>query len=195
VSSLLLHLGFAWAIWDRDKQTWHDKMFSTVVVTRGASDGYLVPTPRQTRNPAPTWGAAPTVAATGDSQFCTSCGRVLRAHWVVCPYCNASTGGGRGALEIVLVDGSGDGRRWAVGDSATIGRGTSCEIQLDDGRGRVSREHARITRRGGAVVIEDLASTNGTRVNGARITRKDLGEGDIIEVGSFRLKLRLAEMA
>jgi len=195
VSSLLLHLGFAWAIWDRDKQTWHDKMFSTVVVHRGSSDGYAVPALRQTANPAPTLGDAPTVTDAGRSQFCTSCGRALRPHWTVCPYCHASTGGATGTPEVALVDGSGDGRKWAIGNSSTIGRGTSCEIHLDDGRGKVSREHARITRRGSAVVIEDLASTNGTRVNGARITRKDLREGDLIEIGSFKLRFRMASTA
>jgi uncharacterized RDD family membrane protein YckC len=36
VSSLLCYLGYLWMLWDREKQTWHDKLASTVVVPESA---------------------------------------------------------------------------------------------------------------------------------------------------------------
>ncbi|MFQ5613537.1 MAG: FHA domain-containing protein [Anaerolineae bacterium] len=53
-------------------------------------------------------------------------------------------------------------------DSLTIGRAPDNDIALDDVQ--VSRIHARLTRRGDQVVLEDLGSTNGTMVNGRLIT-------------------------
>jgi diguanylate cyclase (GGDEF)-like protein len=52
---------------------------------------------------------------------------------------------------------------------------------LDDG---VSRRHASIRLVGGEMVVEDLGSRNGTFVNGARIARHQLSDGDKIQVGS-----------
>jgi uncharacterized protein YraI len=54
------------------------------------------------------------------------------------------------------------------GDSITIGRAQDNDVVLDDPQ--VSRHHARLTQRNDQIVIEDLGSTNGTLVNGRRIT-------------------------
>jgi len=62
-----------------------------------------------------------------------------------------------------------------------IGRAPDCELVLKDSR--VSRRHARLQARGGVLVLTDLGSTNGTRVNGHRITEMVLGAGDRIHVG------------
>jgi hypothetical protein len=62
-----------------------------------------------------------------------------------------------------------------------IGRAPECEIVLKDSR--VSRRHARLHARGGVLVLTDLGSTNGTRVNGHRVTEVVLGAGDRIQVG------------
>jgi two-component system response regulator AtoC len=70
----------------------------------------------------------------------------------------------------------------ADGVEVTFGRSRSCTVHIDSER--VSRNHARLVRRGSDIVIEDLGSRNGTRVNGARIegpTR--LGSGDEIAMG------------
>jgi DNA-binding CsgD family transcriptional regulator len=63
-----------------------------------------------------------------------------------------------------------------------IGRASSAFVQLhDDG---VSRYHVEITLDGdGMVTVRDLGSTNGTFVNGARIERVMLREGDRIQIG------------
>lgn len=77
----------------------------------------------------------------------------------------------------------GGGARWIrVGPAAiTIGRSTDNLLVLDDPA--VSRHHARIQARGGALVLTDLGSTNGTRVNGSSIREVVLGEGDDIAIG------------
>src|SRR5205807_7919781 len=61
-----------------------------------------------------------------------------------------------------------DGRRVAIGDGpVTIGRHPECDVVLDDTN--VSRRHAEVRRQGDAYVLVDLGSTNGSKVNGARV--------------------------
>ena len=54
-------------------------------------------------------------------------------------------------------------------------------LVLDDAR--VSRHHARLRARHGMLVLTDLGSTNGGRVNGVRVDEVVLGVGDRIELG------------
>ncbi|HVN46551.1 MAG TPA: FHA domain-containing protein [Steroidobacteraceae bacterium] len=69
------------------------------------------------------------------------------------------------------------------------GRDADCSLIVDGTT--VSRRHARITVAGGAVTIEDLESTNGTYVNGKRISAPTrLAPGDEIALGSEILRLR-----
>jgi DNA-binding winged helix-turn-helix (wHTH) protein len=69
------------------------------------------------------------------------------------------------------------------------GRDDACAMIID--AGTVSRHHARITVISGAVTIEDLQSTNGTHVNGTRISRPtSLGFGDELSLGSEILTVR-----
>ena len=67
------------------------------------------------------------------------------------------------------------------GSALTIGRGSDNRLVVSDSR--VSRHHARLQARRGALVFTDLGSTNGSRVNGVRVAEVVLGEGDRIEVG------------
>jgi pSer/pThr/pTyr-binding forkhead associated (FHA) protein len=62
-----------------------------------------------------------------------------------------------------------------------IGRDATNAAYVDDRQ--VSRHHARITLVDGDFWIEDLNSTNGTRVNGATVTRQKLANNDQISVG------------
>lgn len=84
--------------------------------------------------------------------------------------------------ELVLTD----GRRVQVGsEPLVIGRLPECGVVLADSN--VSRRHAELRRSGDSVVLTDLGSTNGTRVNGAPIRERVLVSGDEVSVGSTRL--------
>jgi hypothetical protein len=76
------------------------------------------------------------------------------------------------------------------GAPVRIGRASECELVLKDSR--VSRRHARLHARDGVLVLTDLGSTNGTRVNGHRITEVVLGAGDRISVGDTSVVVEAA---
>lgn len=87
---------------------------------------------------------------------------------------------------LVLPDGT------ALSISATplvIGRLPECAVVLDDTN--ISRRHAQVALDDGAVVVSDLGSTNGTFVNGRRITRATARPGDEITVGTSRLRVEV----
>lgn len=79
-----------------------------------------------------------------------------------------------------------------LGDITTIGREKSCAVLIRED-GAVSRRHAQILRRGVSFVIEDLGSSNGVYVNGAKLAGvHELQVGDRVEIGSqsFQFKRR-----
>jgi two-component system cell cycle response regulator len=81
------------------------------------------------------------------------------------------------------------GRRYVLeNDVTTIGRGRDNDIVLPSDC--VSRQHARIERRGDAVYIVDLASTNGTYINEERkpVRERRLARGDQLRVGDTIFK-------
>lgn len=73
-------------------------------------------------------------------------------------------------------------------ESLTIGRGRDNAMVLDDML--VSRQHVRISVDDEGLVIEDLGSRNGTFVNGRRIERTHLNEGDRIGIGASTFEVR-----
>lgn len=80
---------------------------------------------------------------------------------------------------LVLADGS----RVVIGsEPLIIGRLPECAVVLSDPN--VSRRHAEVKRQGRDVVVSDLQSTNGTRVNGMPVRERVLEDGDEIMVGS-----------
>lgn len=73
-------------------------------------------------------------------------------------------------------------RRVAVeGRPLGIGRGEDNDLVVADSL--LSRHHARIVPRNGRLVLSDLASRNGTRVNGRAVLEAVLGAGDRVELG------------
>ena len=77
----------------------------------------------------------------------------------------------------------------AEGDNL-LGRGPDSLVWIDDES--VSRRHARISIRGGTVLLEDLGSKNGTFVGGKRIeSPATLRDGDEIRVGPLTLRFRI----
>jgi hypothetical protein len=75
------------------------------------------------------------------------------------------------------------------GRPLTIGRGADADVVLGDPL--VSRRHARLAPRSGRLILADLGSTNGTRVNGEAVREAVVGPGDRIELGSTRLEIVL----
>lgn len=69
-----------------------------------------------------------------------------------------------------------------------IGRGPGCELYLGDAS--VSRVHAELLNLGGDWTLRDLRSTNGTTVNGWRITTEAVVRpGDVVKFGNVRFRL------
>ena len=72
-----------------------------------------------------------------------------------------------------------------------IGRGGQNDVPLD-GDDFTSANHARFESRRDGVWVEDLGSTNGTFVNGARVTTpRRLGKGDVVRVGQTDLRVEI----
>jgi pSer/pThr/pTyr-binding forkhead associated (FHA) protein len=94
-------------------------------------------------------------------------------------------------LEFILsfVAGKDQGREFPLPKDLelVVGRVSDADLLILDER--VSRKHARISTRGGKVVIRDLSSRNGTFVNGKQVTTAELKLGDEILIGSSTLKL------
>jgi Protein of unknown function (DUF3662)/Inner membrane component of T3SS, cytoplasmic domain len=94
---------------------------------------------------------------------------------------------GLALAEVVLPD----GRRVQLGaDPLVIGRLPECGVVLSDPN--VSRRHAELRRAGESVLVTDLGSTNGTRVNGSRVREQYLSSGDEISVGSTTLVFEMS---
>jgi pSer/pThr/pTyr-binding forkhead associated (FHA) protein len=98
-----------------------------------------------------------------------------------------------GSLVVVNPGQSGlqPGRRFPLGPVNTIGRTMENDIPLNDSF--LSSEHAMLQWDGQTWVLEDLESTNGTRLNGLEIDQPTaLDYGDTIQLGHVELKLSRA---
>ena len=69
----------------------------------------------------------------------------------------------------------------------TVGRATVADLVVD--APFLSRVHCRITARADALMVEDLKSTNGTFVNGRRVERAALGDGDRLMLGRLEFSV------
>jgi hypothetical protein len=84
-----------------------------------------------------------------------------------------------------------DGRSFAVGDLPLIvGRAPDVEVVVNDPN--VSRRHAEVWRTSEGVAIRDLQSTNGTFVNGHRVTAVSLSPRDDVTIGALHFRIELA---
>ncbi|HEX4474685.1 MAG TPA: FHA domain-containing protein, partial [Polyangiaceae bacterium] len=93
-----------------------------------------------------------------------------------------------GALTLVVLSGSRKGAMIPVGDKTRIGKADDNELVLGDDT--VSRHHCELVREGSAVRVRDLGSTNGTRVDGTRVTDALLSPGAVLKVGEVEIALR-----
>lgn len=100
-----------------------------------------------------------------------------------------------GVLKLIIEDD--EGRKTVVPfvrDEITIGRQEGNTIRLTERN--VSRRHARLMRNNGHVLIEDLGSYNGIRINGDRISGQvQVADGDLIQIGDYDLALQAEDAA
>ena len=104
--------------------------------------------------------------------------------------------GAQGSARAVLVicNGGFEGMAYELASEETIiGRNPTTDITLLDEN--ISREHSIILRDSetGTYSIEDLQSTNGTKVNGKRVRSADLQHEDEIEIGHTRFRFLIRE--
>ncbi len=93
--------------------------------------------------------------------------------------------GGAAALYMMVEGGGGELDRIGK-DRFVIGRGKHCDFVINSGK--VSREHAVISRDGSEFFIEDLGSSNGTWFNKQRIKRRKIEDGDEYFICSEKVK-------
>lgn len=83
---------------------------------------------------------------------------------------------------LIVLSGSEVGKMFKLDEGETVvGRSHRADIRLDDDS--ISRMHIKVDLSGTSVILEDLGSSNGTLVNGDRITRAQLRDGDKIRLG------------
>ena len=104
--------------------------------------------------------------------------------------------GAQGSARAVLVicNGGFEGMAYELASEETIiGRNPTTDITLLDEN--ISREHSIILRdpETGTYSIEDLQSTNGTKVNGKRVRSADLQHEDEIEIGHTRFRFLIRD--
>src|SRR5437879_6163011 len=81
-----------------------------------------------------------------------------------------------------------------VREEITIGRQEGNTIRLTERN--VSRRHARLVRNNGSVLVEDLGSYNGIRINGEKIAGQvPINDGDLIQIGDYDLAVQHDQVA
>lgn len=101
-----------------------------------------------------------------------------------------ATAGATGPEKLVVVDPDAmKGTEFSLGSEVTVGRGGGCAILLS-ADGFVSQLHARVFRRDKDIFVEDLGSTNGTFVNGKKVTTPvQIRKGDKVQFGRTTLEV------
>ena len=137
-------------------------------------------------------GACPicNTMAPADEGFCSECGYMLASH-----IGSPNLGGGGGSPLPKLIEENGRELMLRVGES-TVGR-EGADVALP--HPTISRRHARFIVSGGNhVILEDLGSTNGTKVAGQPLAtgnQKALTNGQAIQFGSVKLTIQIPHVA
>jgi pSer/pThr/pTyr-binding forkhead associated (FHA) protein len=88
-----------------------------------------------------------------------------------------------------FISGKYQGGEFPLGEGQEIVIGRSSELDMVLVEEMVSRKHARIALENGVLAIEDMGSTNGTFVNGEKVEKGTLREGDRVLIGTNILKV------
>ncbi|MDP9001414.1 MAG: sigma 54-interacting transcriptional regulator [Myxococcota bacterium] len=93
-------------------------------------------------------------------------------------------------IYVVVLSGSAKGNMRPLGDRLRLGKAQDNDLILDDDT--VSRHHCELERLSDGVHVRDLGSTNGTRVQGARVSAAIVQPGAVLKVGEVEIALRPA---
>jgi hypothetical protein len=149
--------------------------------------------------PGPSAGPPPIVA---DPNQCPFCGQMKDAAGgcgcIVTKGVAPAPAGGFGATpgpagsgpRLVGVAGAYMGHVFPITGTAVMGRDAGNPIPLDRDT-TASRRHAQISDAGGSFHLQDLGSSNGTYLNGARVTESALSPGDEVTVGGTRFRFEV----
>lgn len=134
-------------------------------------------------------GAQPTVSAPSPSQYQTQPVQtdLMQTMPVSQPQ---NIGEAPGVPKLVGVSGPYAGQKYILDNGITIGRTSACGIALSTDN-TVSRNHARVAFESGEWVIYDSGSSNGTYVNGTRVTRSVLSPGDLVQIGGTKFRFEI----
>ncbi len=87
--------------------------------------------------------------------------------------------------ELVRLDGD-QHTAYPLARRTRIGRTPGCEMQIDSQS--VSRNHAMLLKGARELIVEDLNSTNGVLVNGRKVSRQVLSDGDVLTIGETQFR-------
>jgi len=97
---------------------------------------------------------------------------------------------GKPQITVTVLAGPEQGQVFKIArPTSTMGRSNTCEIVITDPL--VSRQHCQVILGMGGISLRDLASTNGTFLNGTRVTESPLRNQDVISIGGTRLRFAL----
>ncbi len=91
---------------------------------------------------------------------------------------------------LTFLSGPREGETIQLAGTQILGRSARTDICIDDAS--VSREHARLSRSADGWMLVDLGSSNGSSIDGARVTRGAVASGAVISVGIVHMKLHCA---
>jgi adenylate cyclase len=95
--------------------------------------------------------------------------------------------GGKPQITLTVLAGPEQGQIFKIArPTTTLGRSNTCEIVITDPL--VSRQHCQVILGMGGINLRDLGSTNGTFLNGTRITESPLRNQDVVSIGGSRLR-------
>lgn len=120
----------------------------------------------------------------GLTRFCGGCQRGMMPDWTNCLFCGWSAGArlefmsGPNAGQVIMLD----------QEVTTIGSVAGNSIVLADPA--VSRKHVGIRRVQNNFEFADLGSTNGVYINGQKLPKKTLHQGDVLRVGNTEMMFR-----
>jgi transcriptional regulator with GAF, ATPase, and Fis domain len=93
-------------------------------------------------------------------------------------------------IQVVVMSGNSKGTSRRIGDRLRIGKAADNDLVLADDT--VSRHHCELTRAADGVHVRDLGSTNGTKVQGARVSEAVVQPGAVLKVGEIDIAVRPA---